>query len=132
MADLAPTPPTELTSPVAIAAWHWAAGRLAFPATSNGEPVWPPRIAAPGTGEALTWRVSAGHGTVYAATALHAREGDPRSIVLVDLDEGVRLMSRVGGIAAADVRPGLRVTARFTEPDADGARSPVFVPADTA
>ena len=128
MAELAPLPPADLTSPVAIAAWHWDAGRLAFPVTPGGDPVWPPRIAAPGTGSPLTWHVSAGLGTVYAATALHARDADARSVVLVDLDEGARMMSRVEGIAAADVRPGLRVAARFTEPGEDGARIPFFVP----
>jgi uncharacterized OB-fold protein len=132
MAELAPQPPADLTSPVAITAWHWDAGRLAFPATGQGDPVWPPRLAAPGTGAPLTWHVSAGLGTVYAATALHARDADPRSVVLIDLDEGVRMLSRVEGIGAADVRPGLRVTARFTEPDAAGSRIPVFVPADAS
>ena len=132
MAELAPQPPADVTSPVAIAAWHWDAGRLAFPVTPQGDPVWPPRAAAPGTGAPLTWHVSAGHGTVYAATALHARDADPRSVVLIDLDEGVRMMSRVEGVAAADIRAGLRVTARFTAPGEDGSRVPVFVPADAA
>ena len=132
MADLAPQPPADITSPAAIAAWHWDAGRLAFPVTPGGDPVWPPRIAAPGTGAALTWHLSAGHGTVYAATALHARDADPRSVVRIDLDEGVRMMSRVDGVAAADVRPGLRVTVRFAEPCEDGARVPFFVPGDAA
>jgi uncharacterized protein len=132
MPDPAPEPPADVASPTAIVAWHWNAGRLAFPVTPAGDPVWPPRAAAPGTGEPLTWRVSAGAGTVYAATALHARDEDPRSVVLVDLDEGVRLMSRVEGIAASAVQPGLRVTARFTEPDADGARIPFFVPGNAS
>lgn len=128
----APEPPADIASPTAITAWHWNAGRLAFPVTPSGEPVWPPRAAAPGTGEPLAWCVSAGAGTVYAATALHARDAEPRSLVLVDLDEGVRLMSRVEGPAAGEVRPGLRVSVRFTEPDDDGARIPFFVSADPA
>ena len=65
--------------------------------------LWPPRLAAPPTGEELTWRESAGRGTVYAATAIHARDAEPRSIVIVELDEGFRMMSRVEGIAAEDV-----------------------------
>ena len=113
----APAPPDELTTPAAIVAWHWAAGRLAFQVTAAGEPLWPPRAAAPGSGEPLSWRVSAGRGSVYAATALHSRDGDPRSIALIELDEGPRLMSRVDGIAATDVRPGMRVVVRFAEVD---------------
>jgi hypothetical protein len=42
------------------------------------------------------------------------------------------MMSRVEGVPAAAVRPGLRVTARFTEPGEDGSRIPVFVPDDRA
>ena len=128
MPDRAPDPPADVVSPAAIVAWHWSAGRLAFPVTDAGEPVWPPRAAAPGTGGALGWRLSAGRGTVYAATALHARDADPRSLALIDLDEGVRMMSRVEGVPAADVRPGLRVSARFTEPGDAGGPIPVFVP----
>ena len=128
MAEPAPTPPPDIVSPVAITAWHWNAGRLAYPATDDGEPVWPPRAAAPGTGAQLTWTVSAGRGTVYAATAVHAREDDPRGIVLVDLDEGIRMMSRVVGIAARDVTIGQRVAVCFSDPDADGVRVPLFVP----
>ena len=132
MPEFAPQPPADVVSPVAIAAWHWNAGRLAFPATADGRPVWPPRAAAPGTGQPLTWHLSGGRGTVYAATALHARDADARSIVLIDLDEGVRMMSRVEGLPAQEVRPGIRVVARFSEPDADGARVPVFGPEDSA
>ena len=132
MPERAPDPPADVVSPAAIVAWHWAAGRLAYPATAAGEPVWPPRAAAPGTGGPLTWHVSAGAGTVYSATALHARDAEPRSIVLVDLDEGLRLMSRVAGVPATDVRPGMRVRARVSAPDADGARIPEFVAADPA
>ena len=128
MHDRAPDPPPDVVAPAAIVAWHWNAGRLAFPVTDAGEPLWPPRTAAPGTGGPLTWRLSAGRGTVYAATALHARDAEPRSIALIDLDEGVRMMSRVDGAPAAAVRPGLRVVARFTEPGADGERIPEFIP----
>ncbi len=128
MAEPAPTPPPDLVSPVAITAWHWNAGRLAYPVTPAGEPVWPPRAVAPGTGAPLTWLLSGGRGTVYATTALHARDEDPRSIALIDLDEGPRMMSRVEGIPPGDVAIGLRVALRFTDPDPDGVRIPVFVP----
>ena len=122
----APAPPDELTTPAAILAWHWAAGRLAFQVTAAGEPLWPPRAAAPGSGEPLSWRLSAGRGSVYAATALHGRDHDPRSIALIELDEGPRMMSRVDGIPATGVRPGARVVVQFAE--IDDQLVPVFTP----
>lgn len=115
--------------PAALVEDAWRAGRLVFQVTADGAALWPPRVAAPGTGEPLTWRESAGDGTVYAATALHARDGEPRSIVIVQLDEGFRMMSRVEGVSATDVRIGMRVRVRFTEPDDEGGRVPVFIPA---
>lgn len=83
-----------------------------------------PRVAAPATGAATEWRVSAGLGTVYATTVAH-RRGEPRAnLALVDLDEGFRMMSRVEGVAPQHVTIGMRVRVRF---DADA--TPVFVPA---
>jgi uncharacterized protein len=58
---------------------------------------------------ALDWRESGGRGTVYATTAVHSRDRDPRNVVLVDLDEGFRTMSRVEGIPAEEVKIGVRV-----------------------
>ena len=69
-----------------------------------------PRMLCPICGsEALKWRESAGRGTVYATTALHGRNRDPRNVVLVDLDEGFRMMSRVEGVPAEEVEIGTRV-----------------------
>jgi len=121
---------SEPTSPVAISEAAWREGRLSYPCTSDGTPVWPPRIAAPGTGEPLSWRDSAGLGTVYATTALNARDALPRNVALIDLDEGFRMMSRVEDLPGDAVPVGLRVRVRFTDADPEtGARVPVFVPA---
>ena len=121
---------TERTSPVAISEAAWREGRLAYPCTADGTPIWPPRIASPGTGEPLSWRDSAGFGTVYATTALHARDAPPRNVALIDLDEGFRIMSRVEELPGDAVAIGLRVRVRFTDADPEtGARFPVFVPA---
>ncbi len=76
----------------------------------------------PGTGAPLEWKVSAGNGTVYAATVVRKRDAEPRSLVLVDLDEGFRMMSRVAGVAPEEVAIGARVRVRFD----DG--TPVFAP----
>src|SRR6185295_863263 len=110
--------------PAAVVDEAWRAGRLLYQVDAAGTALWPPRVAAPATGGELTWRESAGLGTVYAATAIHARDAEPRSVVLVELDEGFRMMSRVEGIAAGDVHVGMRVRLRFGEPDEDGARLP--------
>lgn len=124
---------SDPVSPAAIVQAAWREGRLAYPCTQDGTPVWPPRIAAPGTGGPLTWRDSAGRGTVYATTALHARDQDPRNVALIDLDEGLRMMSRVEGLAGDAVPIGLRVVVRFTDADPEtGERLPVFVPEEGA
>lgn len=120
---------SNLEPPAAIVDAAWRDGRLAFQRTADGAPVWPPRMAEPGSGARLTWHESAGLGTVYAATSLHTRDGDTRSVVLVDLDEGPRMMSRVEGLPPQEVHPGMRVQVAFTDSDPDtGARLPVFRP----
>ena len=69
-----------------------------------------PRVLCPVCGSGvLEWRESAGRGTVYATTAVHSRNRDPRNVVLVDLDEGFRMMSRVEGVPADEVEVGTRV-----------------------
>jgi uncharacterized OB-fold protein len=123
---------SEPSSPVAISEAAWRDGRLSYPCTTDGTPVWPPRIAAPGTGEPLVWRDSAGLGTVYATTAVHARDAPPRNVALIELDEGFRMMSRVEGIPGDAIPIGLRVRVQFTDPAAEtGTRLPIFAPAET-
>ncbi len=48
-------------------------------------------------------------GVVYATTAVYRPEGDPYNVVLVDLEEGFRMMSRVEGVPAQRVEVGARV-----------------------
>ncbi len=99
---------------------------------STGRYVFFPRIAVPGTGERdLEWVETPGLGTVYAATVTRQRPNPDGTsadynIVIVELDEGVRMMSRVEGIAPDAVRIGQRVKARITE--IDGAPNVVFDP----
>lgn len=66
--------------------------------------------------------VPAGPGTVAAVTTLHrkAEQGGNYHVCLIDLDEGVRLMSRVEGLAPEAVTIGLRVTARVQVNDGKG------------
>jgi uncharacterized OB-fold protein len=73
-----------------------------------------PRVLCPHCGqERLQWVRPAGGGTVHAVTvvARSADKGGPYNVVLVDLDEGVRLMSRVDGLPPEGVHIGLRVSA---------------------
>jgi uncharacterized protein len=74
--------------------------------------------------QALT---ASGRGRVYAATAVHRRGEPPRSIVIVELDEGVRVMSTVEGMPADDVPVGLPVEVEWRE--LEGGPGPVARPA---
>jgi uncharacterized OB-fold protein len=58
---------------------------------------------------------SAGAGVVYATTVVHRPGEEPYNVCLVDLDEGVRAMGRVDGLAPQDVAIGLRVQARLAD-----------------
>lgn len=81
---------------------------------ASGRHVFYPRVVAPGSGDTdLEWVEASGKGTVYATTVVRQRPpAADYNVVLVDLDEGVRMMSRVEGVPPADVRIGLRVQAR--------------------
>ncbi len=76
----------------------------------QGRPVFRPRV-----GDGLQWRVSAGRGTVHAVTVAHPREGEAYNIVLVDLDEGFRMMSTVVG--GGPVVIGARVQVAWRDDD---------------
>ena len=71
------------------------------------------------------WRESAALGNVYAATTLYERGQEPRNVVLVDLDEGFRMMTTVHGLAEETVPIGLRVRLEV-RPAVDGAEPAVI------
>ena len=77
---------------------------------------------------------ASGRGTVASYTVLyHPRFPGyeyPLIIVLVDLDEGVRITAEPKDCAPEDVRFGMTVTA-FIHEDPDGFRLPMFRPAAT-
>jgi uncharacterized OB-fold protein len=88
--------------------------------------VFPPRVLCPVcAAEALRWEPSAGAGTVYSASTLTPRDEDPYTVVLVDLDEGFRVMSVVAG-ASAPLGSRVQLTA---EPTDDPAGEPRLVAA---
>ena len=69
-----------------------------------------------------------GNGTVYSTTVVHRKpeRGGDYNIALVDLAEGVRMMSRIDGIAPAEVSIGMPVAAYVG--DVDGAPGVLFKP----
>jgi uncharacterized OB-fold protein len=89
-------------------------------------------------GSTLEWRTASGRAIVYAATIEHNpaatgatfSHGEPYVVALVDLDEGVRMMTNIIGCAPEDVRPGMAVTVTW-EPLSDGRQLPLFTPAAT-
>lgn len=109
---------------------HLAEGRFMIQRSrSTGGYVFYPRIMEPGTGaDDLEWVEASGAGTVHAVTVVRRKEpADSYNVVLVDLAEGPRLMSRVDDIAADAVTIGMAVRARIVS---DGERPLlVFVPA---
>lgn len=118
-------------SPMAVYRRHLAHGELAYQfSVAANKPVFYPRIVCPYTGSGqLEWRVSDGFGTVYSVTVVHASKDARHNVVLIDLDEGFRLLSRVDGIPPAMVRIGMRVKVRIHIPaDAEEEPYPVFEP----
>jgi uncharacterized OB-fold protein len=117
---------TETISPEA----HWrdalAGGRFLLQRSrSSGAHIFPPRVMAPGTGaDDLDWVEASGAGTIYSVTVISPKPpAEPYPVVLVDLAEGPRVMSRVEGVPAHDVTIGMAVTARM----ADGEDGPLLV-----
>ncbi|HLR29007.1 MAG TPA: OB-fold domain-containing protein [Paenalcaligenes sp.] len=89
-----------------------------------------PRMLCPHCGhKGLRWQAAKGLGTVYSTTIVRRRpdRGGDYNVALIDLDEGVRMMSRVDGVSPEEVTIGMRVHSQITE----GAEGPmvVFTPA---
>ena len=82
----------------------------------------PPRPMCPGC-QSLNrgWRKASGKGTVYSYSIIHQaahpawREKAPYNVVLVELDEDVRLVSNVVDCSNEDIRVGMPVEMIFEE-----------------
>ncbi len=81
----------------------------------------------------LEWTSPAGTGTVYSYSVVRRKPeaGGDYNVALIDLEEGVRLMSRVDDIALDRLRIGLPVRARVRRDDGQVAML-VFTPAEDA
>jgi len=82
-----------------------------------------PRELCPCCGASpLHWVRASGLGTVYSASTIHrkAEAGGNYSVALIDLDEGVRMMSRVEVMMPDEVHIGQRVKARVVQENGHG------------
>jgi uncharacterized OB-fold protein len=91
----------------------------------------PPSPMCPNCGS-LEWDglEASGRGTVHSwILARHpgGRDDDPRIVALIDLDEGVRLVSNLVDVAVGDVKNDMAVEVTFA--DVDGMTLPRFRPA---
>jgi uncharacterized OB-fold protein len=79
------------------------------------------------------WRRASGHGVVYSFTVIHRpptpafREQVPYVLALIDLAEGVRMMSNIVGCDPQEVAMGMPVEVTFEELTAE-ITLPVFKP----
>lgn len=77
-----------------------------------------PRVLCPHCGAGkLDWVAASGRGTVYSTTVVRRKpaDGGDYNVCLVDLAEGVRMMSRVVTVPPEAVRIGMAVKARIAE-----------------
>lgn len=89
-----------------------AQGRLLLQRAPDGNVIFPPRLAAPGTGDTLEWFEASGGGSVYSLSWIQRKPPAlPYHVALIDLDEGARLMSRVEGVTPETLAIGMRVEA---------------------
>lgn len=90
-------------------------------------PIFYTRIVCPECGSnSLSWIRPSGRGTIYAKSIVNRPEskGGPYNVVLVDLEERVRLMSTVVDAGADEIAIGSEVILEVQ--DVDGEPAPVF------
>ena len=115
--------------------------KFLLPTDANGKPFWYPRALVPGTLDPVNWVEAAGTGEVYTYSIHYigpskAYKGDPPHIVaLIDLDEGVRVMSNIvkdepgyPSLDPDDVSIGMKVRVVFDDVT-DEITLPKFAPA---
>jgi uncharacterized protein len=104
--------------------------------TTCEQPIFFPRANCPRClSTTLEWRPSEGRGTVYAVTVEHHPQNPmmasraPYAVVLVDLADGIRVMSNIVNADPNAVRIDMAVRVAW-EPLSDGRNLPVFEPAE--
>lgn len=96
-----------------------AAGEVPYQrCTACGQAIFSPRVLCTNCGStALAWEGSGGHGTVYSATTVFLRNVDPYTVGLIDLDEGIRVMTRIDDAVAGEPPIGRPVQVSVGELD---------------
>ena len=95
--------------------------------------VFPREVCPSCLGTSLEWRESTGRGTVYAFSVQHRPANPfmadrvPYTVALVELEDGIRLMSNVIDVDPDQVEIGMPVTVAW-EPLSDGRNLPQFSP----
>jgi len=127
--------PTATSKPFYDAA---AAGQLSYPRCSSCGTwhTYPRPWCTHCLHEPLELKTVSGLGTVYAATVVHRPPASsfadlvPYAFALVDLDEGIRVVTMITGCEPETVQPGLLVEAEVDRPgdEDDGAALIFFRP----
>ena len=90
-----------------------------------------PRVLCPHCGSTqLSWRTASGNGAVHACSVVMGKPGTNTdyAVVLVDLQEGARMMSNVIDCDPHTVKIGMPLKVRIVEKE--GKRLVVFAPAN--
>jgi hypothetical protein len=105
--------PTQLTQPFWDAAKN---GKLLLQYDrKTGKPqFWPRPVSIHSGSSDMEWREVSGRGKLYAWTEVHVplpgmEEFAPYVLAAVELDEGVRIMSRLANVRADALKPGMAV-----------------------
>ncbi len=108
-------------------------GELRLPSCADCEtPRWPPGPCCPACGSAKTrWRTASGDGVVHSWVVVHVpldpalADQIPYAVGLVELAEGVRIVSTIEAPELDAIEAGMPLRVRFDECDG-GGRLPVF------
>ena len=111
-------------------------GRLVLPWCRDcGKPHFYPRPFCPHCeGRRLDWRPASGRATLYAHATVHQplerpfKERVPYTIGIVELEEGVRMLTQVVGVAPDRVRTDMALQVTF-DPLIGEVPVPIFKPA---
>ena len=119
---------------------HWLAGadrQLRIPYCSRCRQwLWPPRKACPDCTGPVEWLQASGRGTVLTYTVVHRtpnpelKTAVPYVLAIVQLDEGLRLLTNLVGCPPQVARIGLRVAAAFEATQDPELWVPVFTPVE--
>ena len=95
--------------------------------TETGRLFFPPRPFSPFTlGPDVTTVAAGGGGTIYSLTV--SRGAEPVALAVVELDEGVRLLTNIVEADGDALSIGQAVRLRWAETEDPEARLPVFAP----